>query len=685
MTKIDTSIILIPSNDIRLLHKTVLNLTASLDTTGTPITYELLLDDDTLHRDYVERYPHDHIRFVSVNKALAGASGEFIAFIEEGSLVSPSWIYDSLTSLRVNSTSIHHTEATIFSNKEINCLWMKHSSQDDSVLLSLAVKNQWDYPLIGHKDAFSIDPLDDLWFFNTETITKGYEHIATPKTAHFSRVTPDFNALPSVRHSSLFSSERYTSLSVDDESTAETSARHALGVSQQVKETLRRGHVWAKRRSRVYKAIVMPLLTSQDKRSIGKKIPDWALAAWKEVHTYDRTTFPTRDNLHALFPYTSLSVGAGSTLHALLSRVSAKPDYVIMSQHMMKGGGDKVILNYIDAIQTLEPTWKLALIITEPFENNWKDRVPNTVDFIDFGNSTKQFDQYIRYALLMRLTVQTQTRRMMLAMTPFGFELIEHFADDFKRDDYQIDTVAFCSDTDTFGRTWGIHFFGIPETFSLLHHIFTDNQQVIDETLALEPLERTKFKVHYQPAHFALQAPKERTNTDKISILWASRVANQKRPDVVVNIAKKLDPAHYHIDMYGNLEDEYTEEDLSGIPALTYKQGFDGFNSLPLEKYDALLYTSSFDGVPNILLEASAAGLPVIAPSVGGVGEFVLNKKTGLLIDDVDAIDAYVESLEYLRKNPDEGVKFVLAAQDRLNTQHSYENFKKHVADDLIG
>ena len=44
-----------------------------------------------------------------------------------------------------------------------------------------------------------------------------------------------------------------------------------------------------------------------------------------------------------------------------------------------------------------------------------------------------------------------------------------------------------------------------------------------------------------------------------------------------------------------------------------------------------LLLTSSDEGCPNIVLEAMALGVPVVASSVGGVPELVRNGKTGYL------------------------------------------------------
>jgi glycosyltransferase involved in cell wall biosynthesis len=62
---------------------------------------------------------------------------------------------------------------------------------------------------------------------------------------------------------------------------------------------------------------------------------------------------------------------------------------------------------------------------------------------------------------------------------------------------------------------------------------------------------------------------------------------------------------------------------------------------------DVLVLSSDTEGLPGVVLEAGAAGLPVVATRVGGVTECVADGETGLLVEpgDADALHAALHSL----------------------------------------
>jgi glycosyltransferase involved in cell wall biosynthesis len=66
---------------------------------------------------------------------------------------------------------------------------------------------------------------------------------------------------------------------------------------------------------------------------------------------------------------------------------------------------------------------------------------------------------------------------------------------------------------------------------------------------------------------------------------------------------------------------------------------------------DLLVLTSDWEGTPNVLLEAMAAGLPVVASRVGGVSEIVEDGATGYLVD-ADNEQAFASAVVALAEQP---------------------------------
>jgi glycosyltransferase involved in cell wall biosynthesis len=115
-----------------------------------------------------------------------------------------------------------------------------------------------------------------------------------------------------------------------------------------------------------------------------------------------------------------------------------------------------------------------------------------------------------------------------------------------------------------------------------------------------------------------------------------------------------------------SLTDEIRRLGLSGSVSLPgFVENMTGF-------YDSLslfCLPSRFEGMPNVLLEAMAAGVPLVATRVSGVGELVAEGETGLLVPPEDAsglAEAIVELLS------DESLRSGLADRARRMVEAEY-------------
>jgi glycosyltransferase involved in cell wall biosynthesis len=70
-----------------------------------------------------------------------------------------------------------------------------------------------------------------------------------------------------------------------------------------------------------------------------------------------------------------------------------------------------------------------------------------------------------------------------------------------------------------------------------------------------------------------------------------------------------------------------------------------------LHVMDILALPSRWEGCPNVILEAMAAKVPVVATDVGGVSEIITNGKTGFLVDSKNYA-SFANKIIFLLKNP---------------------------------
>ncbi len=130
------------------------------------------------------------------------------------------------------------------------------------------------------------------------------------------------------------------------------------------------------------------------------------------------------------------------------------------------------------------------------------------------------------------------------------------------------------------------------------------------------------------------------------------RLSEEKRPlfwlEIAAKVRQKVPNAYFLVVGDGplreSLELRAAEPDLCGAIRFT---GYERNTMAAMAAMDLFLLTSRAEGLPNVLIEAQIAGVPVVTTKVGGAPETVRHGVTGWVLDN-DDIDAAAEIIARL-------------------------------------
>ena len=126
-----------------------------------------------------------------------------------------------------------------------------------------------------------------------------------------------------------------------------------------------------------------------------------------------------------------------------------------------------------------------------------------------------------------------------------------------------------------------------------------------------------------------------------IVVGYVGRISDEKNPLGFIDLAERLTESIFNVTfkMFGaGDQTEFVRERINQSPARS-RLIFEGFVDSIIDaliQIDVLILPSKFDGRPNIIMEANACGIPVIAAPVGGVPEMIFEGINGYLLSPQD-------------------------------------------------
>lgn len=216
------------------------------------------------------------------------------------------------------------------------------------------------------------------------------------------------------------------------------------------------------------------------------------------------------------------------------------------------------------------------------------------------------------------------------------------------------------------------------------------SEEVRDDLARLRVAAAERFDVvhlGFDLEPFLADEPQRRAAADRVRaelgipgqarlVTLVARLVAIKRVDRFLRVAARLagDPAtHFLIvgdgDLRGELEASAAAAELGG--RVTWA-GFRTDMASVCFASDVVVLTSDNEGTPVSLIEAQAAGRPVVSTRVGGVASVVDDGRTGLLagVDDDEALAAAVAGL---LADPERAARMGAAGRERARSMFSLE------------
>lgn len=159
--------------------------------------------------------------------------------------------------------------------------------------------------------------------------------------------------------------------------------------------------------------------------------------------------------------------------------------------------------------------------------------------------------------------------------------------------------------------------------------------------------------------------------------LSVGRLHSQKGFDILLEavpgLLAKFDNLHVLIAGEGPQRRELAER-IDSSPAAGRIRLLGRRDDVPelMRAADLFVHPARWEGMPNVILEAMAAGLPIVATDVEGVAELLGCEESGLIVPPEDS-DALAAAISRLLSDPTLAARLGRTARERASTVFSWE------------
>jgi glycosyltransferase involved in cell wall biosynthesis len=261
------------------------------------------------------------------------------------------------------------------------------------------------------------------------------------------------------------------------------------------------------------------------------------------------------------------------------------------------------------------------------------------------------------------------------ALAPYGMALA---------DSERIFLYFSCNEQQPLGNWDGAALRWVYPALDYVAGIITDGEYMRDAITKhhqLSDAARERIFVFRSPATPELPmttpAPGER---ERRSVFWVGHRGRRSRFDLVLEIAQRMPDIDFRLWLYEELHPDAVRHLSNNVTLVgSYRELAD----FDLAEADAWLYTSAWDGVPELLLDVAMTGVPIVAGSVGGVGELISENDAWLVAASEDP-EAYEKALRDVLADAIEARRRSHGLRERLVRERTQEAYARYAAEVLL-
>ena len=626
---------------------------------------------------YVDNYSASKSR----NAGIAAGKGDIVAILNGDDYCTRDFLFSAAMEVATHPECVVHPHYVV--------AWGEHSTirelpdqrnHPEVDAAAMVFQHPYISTVVAQKAVFVESPYAELkdgfcfadWHWSCEVMAAGYKHAVARDSYLFHRAKK--GGLPEAGHSALLPPTR-----LFDQEYIKTPSREEKSALTRCC-TFIAGHIlqrWIQKSERTLARWKRSLM----KRSLFKSASTAQKLNFEELTAFKAACMELVSIEPKLHPTCFPSRGPEFISHLLnkewggiflrVSNICTDKNYdvVYVVLWLIAGGADLMILNQANACSRMGKN--VLVIATENIkEHVWASRLDKNITFLPLGGYLKDLPLNIQQDFLCKLLLQINSKHIHCInsilchkvfilynkLLKYTAQLYASFyADGFRQDNTREGFI--------------VEF--LREEYAALHKIVCDNTIIPKSWPGYYGIALDKFHALYG---LIPQMPLLRGDCTTPKILWAGRICKEKRPDLLLDIARSLPDMDFHI--YGGKyekEQEQVVHDLTALPNVVMHGPYSGFASLPISDFFCLLYTSGADGLPNVLLETASTGLPIVGSVVGGIGDF-LTEETGYPVQSNKVAD-FVDALRHVYANPEQAHARADKARELVQTRHSEEAF----------